>query len=475
MIGKRVGRWLIVEEIGDGGHAFVFKGRDGADEVAVKMLKPSAMSEENLEKRFKLEAEALQTLDHPNVVGFRDYVFENGYHFLVLELMDAGAADHLVRTGGPLDVRYAVPVFNQILKGVEQIHSLGYIHRDIKPNNILLNKKGQAKLTDFGIARVLGGEAMTRKGFVLGTSAYMSPEYLTQGRATEQLDIYALGVTFFELLTGRKPFEFETEDEPLREFVQRMLKSNPAKPSDFVPTPPELERILMTAIAREEKRRYKSAAKMRADLCAAFPDLAERPIIIERGRAQTNQIEILKATPAPMSPPPKESGGGFGGFLKKLFGGGKARPVGPAPTVLSGDAHAKTTIEPPQFDADDDDSAAGLNERFDQRPPPMTEVSELSAFLVSTTGPDKGKRFGLRPVSRVGRDLRFDIRPRDPEISRRHAMLTFDGVGFSVKDLGSANGTFVNEHRVADSTPLKDGDMVRVGRTSFKYEAPRSH
>jgi serine/threonine protein kinase len=479
MIGKRVGPWLIVEEIGDGGHAFVFKGLQGERAVAVKMLKPSsAAADDHLEKRFKIEADALRTLDHPNIVGFHDYIYDNGYHYLVLELMDAGAADHLLRTMGPMDARYAVPIFNQVLKGVAHAHSFGYIHRDIKPNNILINRKGEAKLTDFGIARVLGGEALTKKGFVLGTSAYMSPEYLTHGRATEQLDVYALGVTFYELLTARKPFEFEREDEPLKSFAERVLKGTPTPPSSYVPVPPELERIILTAIAREEKRRYKSAEKFREDLVKAFPDLVDRPILIKQGRAETNAIELQRMTPSPdvVGGAKKTPLDALLNPFKKLFGGGKAKAKAPklklpgrTPTRPDpSSAHLEAPVPVPEADA-----VPGYGALHDNRPAQMTEVSELSAYLVATSGPDKGKRFGLRPVSRLGRDLRFDIRPRDPEISRQHAMITFDGVGFTVKDLGSANGTYVNERRLAADHLLKHGDIVRIGRTSMRFEFQR--
>jgi eukaryotic-like serine/threonine-protein kinase len=475
MIGKRVGPWLIVEEIGDGGHAFVFKGLQGDHAVAVKMLKPSAAADDPLEKRFKIEADALRTLEHPNIVGFHDYIFDNGYHYLVLEFMDAGAADHLLRTMGPMDSRYAVPIFNQVLKGVAHAHSFGYIHRDIKPNNILINRKGQAKLTDFGIARVLGGEALTKKGFVLGTSAYMSPEYLTHGRATEQLDVYALGVTFYELLTARKPFEFERDDEPLKSFAERVLKGTPTPPSAYVPVPPELERIILTAIAREEKRRYKSAEKFREDLCEAFPDLVDRPILIKQGRAETNAIELLRMTPAPAVQKEKKTPFDLFSPFKKLFApkpAAKKRPIGKTPTRPDpSSAHLEAPIH--AAPAADPDSVPGMGELHDNRPVSMTEVSELSAYLVATSGPDKGKRFGLRPISRMGRDLRFDIRPRDPEISRQHAMITFDGVGFTVKDLGSANGTYVNERRLTADHLLKHGDIVRVGRTSMRFEFQR--
>ncbi len=519
MIGKRVGPYLIVEEIGDGGHAFVFKGMKDEEAVAVKMLKPSAATEDNIEKRFMNEVEALKTLAHPNIVGFKDYIYQPPYHYLILEYMDAGAADHLLRTMGPLDSRYAVPIFHQVLQGIIHAHSFGYLHRDVKPNNILLNKKGQAKVSDFGIAKVLGGgEQLTRKGFVLGTTAYMAPEYLTMGRDTEQLDVYALGITFYELVTARKPFEFEREDEPVASFVARVAKGSPTPPSSFRPIPAELERIILRAIEADPKKRYKTAEKLREDLDAAFPDLVERPILIQAGRAQTNLLAI-PATPSQDRAKAAAGTGGqrsafsgrdvplllaaigagliaflsllmaakldmpvsavaglvviIGGFfgLRAATRGSGARERRPASTVAPPPRPAVAQPEPTAIsDVESSDRVPFASEYHRNTPAKMTDISELSAFLVVTVGSEKGKRFGLRPVSRIGRDLRFDIRPHDAEISRQHACITFDGAQFTVKDVGSANGTFLNEKRITGETVINDGDIVRVGRTSMVFE-----
>jgi serine/threonine protein kinase len=453
VIGKRIGPYLIVEEIGDGGHAFVFKGMRESEPVAIKMLKPSATADESLERRFLLEVDTLKTLDHPNIVGFKDYFFQNRFHYLVMEFMDAGSMDQLIRVAGPVEARYAIPIFTQVLAGVAHAHGLGYLHRDLKPNNMLLNRRGQAKITDFGIAKVLGGEALTKKGFVLGTTAYMAPEYLTHGRDSEQLDVYALGVSFYEILSGRKPFEFEGTDETVAAFAARVIQQAPPPLSTRKPVPPELERIVMKAIDQDPRRRYKTADRMRQELVQAFPDLASRPIQILHGRPRTDVVQMRRRQSEISEH--RRSASLWKKFAKLLGGGARAD--------ANGD-HASTPNRASRVPFIDE-----MNEPEPGRVP-ITSSSELSAFLVVKSGADVEKRFGLRPISRVGRDLRFDIRPLDEEISRQHAVITFDGTSFSIRDLNSANGTYVNEKRVEIERRLEHGDMIRIGRTHLRFE-----
>jgi serine/threonine-protein kinase len=503
MIGTRVGDWLITEELGDGGHAFVFKGVRDGEVAAIKMLKPSVASEENLEKRFKIEVEALKNLDHSAIVGFKDYFFTGGYHYLILEYMDAGAIDHLLRVNGALEPRYALPIIYMILDGMSFAHSFGYIHRDVKPNNILLNKQGEAKVTDFGIAKVVGGEDLTKQGFVLGTTLYMAPEYLSQGVVTPQTDIYALGVLLYEMLTNRKPFEFETDDEPLVSFAKRVCTMTPAPPSAYRPIPPALEKIIMKAIARDPKKRYRQVEKLQADLNKAFPDLVARPIEIPDGRPKTNIARMPESVAANAS---RASGARLSrplvlavsviatvlvGFVAALVLEQEPGPSSVAgllfgalvmgmASMLERRRHAPisalTDVAP---DAPADDSSDPLPFHggvVPQGEVEETNISELSAYLEVTEGEAKGKRYGVRPISRIGRDLRFDIRPHDPEISRHHAMITFTGFGFVVKDTGSTNGTFVNEVKVelGAEADLNHGDILRAGRTSMKFEHQRT-
>lgn len=556
MIGTRVGRYRITEELGDGGHAFVFKGIDeenSSEIVAVKMLKPSVANEDNLETRFMKEADVLRELRHEGIVAFKDYRFQNGWHFLVMEFMDQGSVENLIRSMGPIEPKYAVPIFHGILRAMEHIHAKGYVHRDIKPNNILLNRHGQAKLADFGIMKILDDKShLTKQGFVLGTTLYMAPEYISQGKIDAKTDIYALGVTLFEMLTTRKPFEFEYDDEPLIAFAKRVCMGTPTPPSAYRPTDEALERIVMKAIAQDPKRRYATAAQFRADLEAAFPDLVRRPIHIPDGRARTQLLAIAKeARPEPR--PAKPVAAGEKGARRAATAAGDPAPPrrsarfvakrDPAetrrrrllaillalPPILGAAAIAllrtpllltlaaaalpyavilplfvrrvrkaasdqtrigRTSERIPAPDEDraaedvapDDAKAPAASGADDEDPVPymggfqtnqpfsMTAKSELNAYLECLTGPDAGKRFGLRPISRIGRDLRLDIRPRDQEISRHHAMLSFDGRAFVLRDTGSTNGTFVNERRVDADVILKDGDIVRVGRTGMRFE-----
>jgi serine/threonine protein kinase len=458
VIGKRVGPYLIVEEIGDGGHAFVFKGMKGDEPVAIKMLKPSATADAATEKRFLLEVEALKSLDHPNIVDFKDYVFLNNYHYLVMEFMDAGSTDQLLRIVGPVESRYAIPILNQVLQGVAHAHSLGYVHRDLKPNNILLNRRGQAKITDFGIAKVLGGEALTKQGFVLGTTAYMAPEYLTHGRDSEQLDIYALGVTFYELLSGHKPFEFERDDESVAAFAARVIKEPPPPLSTHHPVPAELERVLMKAIEQDPRKRYKTADKFRQELAAAFPDLVNRPIQILHGRPQTDVLQMRRRTERSGrgEATARPGGSSFWDKIASVFRGGDGSR---RDANGSGEPTPNRAVRVPYLDE--------LNEAAQME---MTGSSELAAFLVVTSGDEADKCFGLRPISRLGRDLRFDIRPHDAEISRQHAVITFDGTGFSIRDLNSANGTYVNDKRIELERELRHGDVVRIGNTTMRFD-----
>lgn len=460
MIGKRIGPYLVVEEIGDGGHAFVFKGMAGDEPVAIKMLKPSATADAQLEKRFLLEVDALKTLDHPNIVGFKDYFFLKKYHYLVMEFMDAGSTDQLMRVTGPVEARYAIPILHQVLSGVAHAHGLGYLHRDLKPNNMLLNRRGQAKITDFGIAKLLGGESLTKQGFVLGTTAYMAPEYLTHGRDSEQLDIYALGVSFYEILAGRKPFEFAGEDESVAQFAARVIKELPPRLTAHRPVPAELERIVMKAIEQDPRKRYKTADRLRQDLAQAFPDLVNRPIQILHGRPQTDVIQIRRRQSSSRtdSPTPLDSSPSLWARVVSLFGPGRPKPAGSGSNGARDPTPHRAVRVPFLNDANETEQAA------------MSEESELRAFLVVTEGEEIGRRFGLRPISRLGRDLRFDVRPHDTEISRQHAVITFDGNGFAIRDLNSANGTFVNESRIELDRPLEPGDVVRIGRTSMRFE-----
>jgi hypothetical protein len=322
----------------------------------------------------------------------------------------------------------------------------------------------------------------------------MAPEYLSQGQVSAQTDIYALGVLIYEMLTGRKPFEFKSADEPLVAFAKRVCMGTPTPPSAYRPIPDALEKIILKAIARDPKRRFKDVDRFDADLRKAFPDLVDRPIVIPEGKPMTKQIAIQHAaTPGPVRMPgiPNEAKtvGGLG-LLLLICGAalpittiaqGALMLVGVTGLVVAAmwttrarrdAAQAAALLSSSEYVPDEGSSGPmPFHGGAEDQSYAESNDSELKAFLVETTGPTVGKRFGLRPVSRIGRDVRFDIRPNDPEISRHHATLTFNGETFIIRDLGSMNGTYLNENRLVAEldTPLKPGDIVRVGRTSMRF------
>jgi hypothetical protein len=339
----------------------------------------------------------------------------------------------------------------------------------------------------------------------------MAPEFLSKGVVNVRTDIYSLGVTLYEMLTTRKPFEFESENEPLISFAKRFLRSEPTPPSTYRPIHPQLERIVMKALSMDPKQRYKSAKDFRRDLEKHFPDLVKRSLLIESQSAKTGMISVKEihameharssvgSTALLRAAPFIVAGLMVAGSVlaHSILGVDKllAYGVGFILAIVSAVALAKRSHGDPVPeplapvsvpDVGDDDSSFSdiLSSRGgdDDTMPfhdglaskgtfQMTAESELDAYLLVLTGEEEGKRYGLRPVSRIGRDLRVDIRPHDPEISRHHAAVTFNGRGFTAEDLGSMNGTYVNEERLQGKRDLNDGDILRVGSTSMRFEA----
>lgn len=472
MIGTRIGRWTITSQIGDGGHAYVFKAEDGADVVAVKWLKPSATGQEaTLVERFQQEAETLQALEHDAIVRFREYIHDpkHNYHFLVMEYMDRGSLESLIKER-PLPTRHAIPIFYRVLDGVACAHSWGFIHRDIKPNNLLINATGEVKLSDFGIAKAMGAaKGLTRQGFVMGTPEYMAPEYMTVAAATNQTDIYALGVTLYQAVTCRKPFE-RGESEPPMDFVKRVTTDDPPAPNSFVRVDPKLERIILRAIARDPRKRYKKVEQMMEDIERDFGELIGKGLDIAPDGAVVTGMYRLPESPVQTdsheregrlswAPPALGTAVGLGVGAAAFWG--LDQPVwtlgaGAAAGLSFGLAFALLT----------------RGQAKATRPEQAPREGELSGFLVTTTGSEE-RRYPLEPVTTIGRDPSCRILLlKDGQVSRVHAQVVFslEGNAFFVEDLKSTNGTFLNEDPLTVRRELNDGDVIRVGRTSMRFE-----
>ncbi len=278
MIGQIIGNtYRIEEKIGEGGMGAVYRGRDLMLErdVAVKALRPEFARQAELVKRFRTEAVTLARLNHPHIATLYSFQRHGEDYLMVMEFIRGTELDNLIEQRGALPVVEAVHTFCQALEAIVYAHNLGIIHRDIKPANIMLNDQGNAVVMDFGIARVLGTARQTQTGRFFGTLAYMSPEQL-QGQETDaRSDIYSLGILLYEMLTGRVPFECNSDYG----LIRAQVEETPIPPRDLkgdsIPVPVEL--AVMRALAKEPEARFQTAGEFRAALLAAVPEAAIKP------------------------------------------------------------------------------------------------------------------------------------------------------------------------------------------------------
>ena len=265
-IGKRLdGRYEIQEIIGVGGMAVVYKAYDNIEDriVAVKILKEEFVSNEEFTRRFKNESKAIAVLSHPNIVKVFDVSFGDLIQYIVMEYIDGITLKELIEKQGSLRWKDAVYFTIQILKGLQHAHDKGIVHRDVKPQNIMVLADGTIKVTDFGIARFARSEQRTITDKAIGSVHYISPEQ-ARGEATdEKADIYSVGVMLYEMLTGQLPFVAESAVS----VAIMQLQREPQMPREINGSIPEgLEQITMHAMQKNSERRYKSAAEMLCDL-----------------------------------------------------------------------------------------------------------------------------------------------------------------------------------------------------------------
>ncbi|PIX31569.1 hypothetical protein COZ60_03820, partial [Candidatus Bathyarchaeota archaeon CG_4_8_14_3_um_filter_42_8] len=203
------GRYVTLKKLGEGGKGVVYKARDTALNrvVAIKMLK-SAVSSEEAYSRFMLEAQAVAKLNHPNIATIHDIGKEDGKQFFVLEFVDGMSLRELMGTypEGKCDIQTVLRIGIDVCNALQYAHSQGVLHRDVKPENILITQEGTAKLMDFGLAKMLGQPSITQEGVIVGTVAYVAPEIALGKGADARSDLYSLGAVLYEAVTGRPPF-----------------------------------------------------------------------------------------------------------------------------------------------------------------------------------------------------------------------------------------------------------------------------
>jgi serine/threonine protein kinase len=265
-VGKRLdGRYEIREIIGVGGMAVVYKAYDNIDDriVAVKILKDEFLANEEFRRRFKNESKAIAVLSHPNIVKVYDVSYGDRLQYIVMEYVEGITLKEYIQQQGVINYREAVFFVMQILRALQHAHDKGIVHRDIKPQNIMLLENGAIKVTDFGIARFSRSETRTMTDSTIGSVHYISPEQARGDVTDDKADIYSVGVMFYEMLTGKLPFE---SDNTVSVAIMQ-LQQDPVMPREINPEiPVGLEQIVIKAMQKNIHDRYQSAAEMLLDL-----------------------------------------------------------------------------------------------------------------------------------------------------------------------------------------------------------------
>lgn len=318
-IGRTLGQYRIVEQIGKGGMATVFKAyQPGLDRyVAVKVLPAYYAHEEGFSERFVREARAIARLDHPNILPVYDFGQADGLSYIVMKYVPAGTLKD--RLAQPLSPEQALGLLKQIAAALDHAHTLGILHRDVKPGNILLDEKGWVYLSDFGLAKMVEGSVqLTGSGVGVGTPAYMSPEQ-GQGLPVDgRTDVYSLGVVLYEMLTGRVPYEAET---PMAVVVKHITSPLPM-PRAINPAISEaVQRVILKALAKEPDNRFARAGELVSALETAITQPGPAEIVAPTPVPQVSGA-TLRVPPAPAPPgpatalppypasgPPREKGG----------------------------------------------------------------------------------------------------------------------------------------------------------------------
>lgn len=298
MIGKTLGsRYEILEKIGEGGMATVYKARCRLLNryVAIKILKSEYSKDETFVKRFRVEAQSAAALTHPNIVSVYDVGEENGINYIVMELLESKTLKDYINEHGALSNELTLKIAAQIASALEAAHKSHIIHRDIKPQNIVLNKNMVAKVTDFGIAKItnVSSATITSFGTTMGSVHYFSPEHAKGGYTDEKSDIYSLGVVMYEMATSKLPFD---ADSPVSVALKH-IQETPVEPGEINPkVSVALNQIIMKAMAKNTAQRYQSATELLADISLA---LAKPNSVITRASSsveagETQVIPIIK-------------------------------------------------------------------------------------------------------------------------------------------------------------------------------------
>ncbi len=304
--GRNLGKYRVLEPLGRGGMARVYRAYHPQLDryVAIKVLRSDLVEEEEFLGRFQREARAVAALRHPNIVQAFDFDTQDDVYYMVMELLEGDTLrtrlnDYRAR-GERMPLGEGVRILLDTLAGLAYAHNEGMVHRDVKPANILLTSRGQAVLTDFGIAQIVGGTRYTVHGALMGTLAYMSPEQGLEGQCDARSDLYSLGIVFYEMLTGDPPFDAET---PLAILMKHVNDPLPLPRKVEPSTPKPFERVVLKVLSKRPQHRYQSAEEMAEALQQAakrarveLPPRISPPLSFTTAGAPSESVAVLSGT-----------------------------------------------------------------------------------------------------------------------------------------------------------------------------------
>ena len=343
------GRYRLGAMIARGGMSTVYRGVDTRLDrpVAVKVMSPQYVADPTFLSRFEREARLAASLGHPGVVAVYDQGQDGDLVFLVMELVDGGTLRDLIRERGPLPVPVVCAVLDPLLDALGAAHASGLVHRDVKPENVLISARGAVKIADFGLVRAVGSHTMATGDVILGTVAYLSPEQVATGASDPRTDVYAAGIVAFEMLTGRPPFE---GDNPMSVAYQHVHSDVPAPSSRIPDVPGPLDDLVVAATARDPADRPRDAAAFLAELRDIASTLAVPKVAVPV--PQNRRSVAVPPVPVPIDPHPDQTAahppgitGNPGPTGTRLLGAG---PAGPADPQRTGPPTTTVPARPPK-------------------------------------------------------------------------------------------------------------------------------
>ena len=365
-------RYEIIEGIGAGGMSDVYKAKDNVlgRFVAIKVLRQEFTEDMNFVTKFHAEAQSAAGLEHPNIVNIYDVGSDNSMHYIVMEYIDGITLKSYIEKKGQLTDKEAISIAIQVGRGIEAAHNKNIIHRDIKPQNIMISKQGKVKVTDFGIAKAVN--ANTIHSDVMGSVHYSSPEQARNGFVDVKSDIYSLGIVMYEMVTGRVPFDGDTTVAIAIQHIQEEIES----PRTYAPDlPVSLEKIILKTTQKSPDRRYMSMAELLADLKRALqePDV-DFVSIPEVGNEKTrvirpDELKQIKAQTRDVTLTAEEAGavaGASKGEKTEKSDGGKASAEAAKAETRKKSSGPLPEVDDDDDDDDDDDTTGFLNPKMEK-------------------------------------------------------------------------------------------------------------